>query len=138
VIDELVERHQLEPHPEGGFYRRLWQHPVERDGRPLGTATLYLLPGGVHSRWHRIDTVEHWHVGRGAPLELRTSSDGREVRRRILGAGDDELLFATVDPNEWQSARSQGDWSLVVVTVVPGFSWDGFELAPEGWEPGST
>jgi predicted cupin superfamily sugar epimerase len=136
VIDELVERHQLDPHPEGGYFRRLWQHSAEHEGRPLGTATLYLLPGGVESRWHRIDTVEHWHAGQGAPLELRTSSDGRAIRRRVVGTGEGQLLLATVEPNEWQSARSLGDWSLIVVTVVPGFVWEGFELAPENWEPG--
>ena len=134
-IDELIEHHRLDPHPEGGYYRRLWQHPVERDGRPLGTATLYLLPGGVVSRWHRIDTVEHWHAGRGAPLELRTSVDGRSVTTRVLGVGVDHELLAVVEANEWQSAVSLGDWSLVTVTVVPGFVWDGFEIAPDGWEP---
>ena len=111
---------------------------VETDGRPLGTATLYLLPGGVESRWHRIDTFEHWHAGQGASLELRTSTDGREVRACVIGTDEDELLLATVEPGEWQSARSLGDWSLVVVTVVPGFTWEGLELAPEGWQPGSV
>jgi predicted cupin superfamily sugar epimerase len=135
-IGELIGRYELEPHPEGGFYRRVWQHPTERDGRTLGTATLYLLPGGSESRWHRIDTVEHWHAGRGAALELRTSVDGRELRRRVVGTGDDQLLIATVEAHEWQSARSLGDWSLVVVTVTPGFVWEGLELAPDGWEPG--
>jgi hypothetical protein len=135
-ITELIERHELEPHPEGGYYRRLWQHPTERDGRPLGTATLYLLPGGVTSRWHRIDVVEHWHAGRGAALDLRTSRDGVDVQRHVVGVDDDEELLAVVQPHEWQSARSLGEWSLVTVSVVPGFVWDGLELAPEGWEPG--
>lgn len=136
-VAELIEAHALEPHPEGGFYRRLWQHPTEVDGRPLGTATLYLLPGGATSRWHRIDTVEHWHAGQGAPLELRTSTDGETTRSVVLGIEAEHALLAVVEANEWQSARSLGDWSLVVVSVVPGFVWEGLEIAAEGWEPGA-
>ena len=32
-------------------------------------------------------------------------------------------------------ARALGDWTLVGCIVAPAFSFDGFELAPEGWEP---
>jgi len=42
-----------------------------------------------------------------------------------------------VPANAWQSARSLGDWTLVGCTVSPAFEYDGFELAPEGWEPDS-
>jgi len=135
VIDDLVARHRLEPHPEGGFYRRIFEHPEQRDGRSLASAIVYLLPEGVRSQWHRIDASELWHAGDGAPLELSTSIDGTTIERRALG-GEAEPLLA-VQPNAWQSARSLGDWSLVTVTVVPAFHWEGFELAPTGWEPGS-
>ena len=40
-----------------------------------------------------------------------------------------------VPPGAWQSATSRGDYTLVGCTVVPGFTFDGFELAPVGWEP---
>jgi predicted cupin superfamily sugar epimerase len=36
----------------------------------------------------------------------------------------------------WQTARSLGAWTLAGCTVAPGFEFAGFELAPEGWEPG--
>ena len=32
-------------------------------------------------------------------------------------------------------ARSQGDFSLVGCTVAPGFEFEHFEMAPEGFEP---
>lgn len=35
----------------------------------------------------------------------------------------------------WQSARSLGDWTLVGCTVAPDFRFEGFELAPPGWQP---
>lgn len=37
----------------------------------------------------------------------------------------------------WQSARSLGDWTLIGCTVSPGFQFSKFEMAPEGWSPGS-
>lgn len=134
TIDELIGRHGLEPHPEGGYYRRVFEHPDHRGGRSLASAIVYLLPEGVRSRWHRIDAFELWHAGDGAPLELSTSVDTTTVERRALG-GDGERLLA-VPTNAWQSARSLGEWSLVTVTVVPAFRWDGFELAPDRWERG--
>ena len=33
-----------------------------------------------------------------------------------------------IPADQWQSARSLGDWSLVHCTVSPGFSFDDFEL----------
>jgi predicted cupin superfamily sugar epimerase len=36
----------------------------------------------------------------------------------------------------WQSARPLGRYALVGCTVSPGFEFAGFEMAPEGWEPG--
>jgi predicted cupin superfamily sugar epimerase len=134
VIDRLVSRHRLEPHPEGGYYRRVFEHPETIDGRPLGSAIVYLLPGGVTSRWHRIDAVELWHTGSGAPLELLTSADGRSVHRRVLGDEGEPMLEAPA--HAWQCARSLGEWSLVTITVMPAFAWKGFEIAPDGWQPG--
>ena len=40
-----------------------------------------------------------------------------------------------VPAHAWQSARSLGHWTLVGCTVAPGFRFEGFELAPPGWEP---
>ncbi|MEO0980326.1 MAG: cupin domain-containing protein, partial [Pseudomonadota bacterium] len=28
-------------------------------------------------------------------------------------------------------------WTLVGCTVAPGFQFEGFEMAPDGWEPGA-
>ena len=39
-------------------------------------------------------------------------------------------------PHCWQSARSEGAWTLVSCLVAPAFEFAGFELAPPGWQPG--
>lgn len=133
---ELIARLRLEPHPEGGHYRRVWEHE-DRDGtgRPLASAIAYLLPAGVTSRWHRVDAVELWEHEAGDPLELRVSQNGSTEEVHLLGSGPGAERRVVVPAHAWQSARSMGAGSLVTCTVTPGFVWEGFELAPEGWVP---
>jgi predicted cupin superfamily sugar epimerase len=139
-VAELVERLELEAHPEGGWYRRTWQHEVEVDGRPLASAIDYLLPAGVRSAWHRVDADEMWLFHAGDPLELSMTPD-RDVppEATLLGPASESarLQQATVPAHVWQSARSLGAFTLVICVVVPAFVWEGFELAPEGWTPGA-
>lgn len=134
----------LEPHPEGGAFTETFRDPrtIEMPGRgprEWSTAIYYLLREGEVSHWHRVDAAEVWHHYAGAPLELEVSLDGREQWSHRLG--DDlsagERPQAVVPTGAWQRARSLGAWTLVGCTVAPGFRFERFELAPEGWEPGS-
>lgn len=133
---EVIERLGLLPHPEGGWYRETWRG-VDVDGRAVGTSTYYLLEEGEPARWHRVDADEVWSWHAGAPLELAVSEDGRTETRRILGTAlaRDERPQLVVPARAWQSARTLGAWTLVGCAVAPGFSFEGLELAPEGWSP---
>ena len=51
-----------------------------------------------------------------------------------LEAGESPQLV--VPAGWWQSAVSEGELTLVSCTVSPAFAFEGFELAPEGFEPG--
>ena len=136
--DDIISRLGLTAHPEGGYYRETFRD-VPVNGRSQSTAILYLLKAGEVSHWHRIDAVEIWHWHAGSPLQLSQAIDGEGVSDQILGndlqAG--QLPQIVVPFNAWQSAKSLGDWTLVGCTVSPGFEFEGFEMAPEGWEPGS-
>ena len=124
----------LEPHPEGGHYRRVHTSAeVDADGRPAETAIVYLLRAGERSHWHRIDAAETWSHLDGAPLLLSISPDGFEKQAHRVGPDDPPV---TVPPHAWQAAVSDGAWSLVRCTVRPGFRFEGFELAPPEWRPG--
>jgi uncharacterized protein len=134
--EELIGRLELHPHPEGGHYRRVWQHEDHGDdGRPLASAITYLLRHGVTSRWHRVDAMELWEHELGAPLEVSIVSETGGVVRHVIGIDAAGLRRVVVPAGAWQQARSMGEFSLVTCTVTPGFVWDGFELAPDGWEP---
>lgn len=132
----LIERLGLIPHPEGGWYRENWRDVAADGGRGAGTAIYFLLTQGVRSEWHRVDAAEVWHHYAGDPLELAIA-DGEHHQVVLLGsrALEDETPQAVVEPRAWQAARSTGEWTLVGCTVSPAFDFDGFELAPPGWQP---
>ena len=131
--EEIIRLLELAPHPEGGHYRESFRDAPGPDGRSLSTAIYFLLKSGEISRWHRIDAAEVWHWYAGAPLELRIGEDRARSTPHSLGpslsaAQRPQLV---VPANAWQSARSLGAWTLVGCTVAPGFTFSGFELAPE-------
>jgi uncharacterized protein len=135
TAEELVAALDLAPHPEGGWYRRTWADQTEAARRGRGSAIYYLLTADAPSRWHRVDATEIWHFYLGAPLELEMFVGG-ERQTSVLGADirSGERPQVAVPAGAWQRARSR-HLTLVGCTVCPAFSFDGFELAPEGWSP---
>ena len=134
---EIIARLELKPHPEGGHFRETFRDArVDAEGRSLSTAIYFLLARGERSHWHRIDAVEIWHYYAGSALTLQIADD-RGRRSVKLGAdlAIGEVPQAVVPPGAWQSAESNGDWTLVGCTVAPGFDFAKFELAPTGWTP---
>lgn len=123
----LIERHRLERHPEGGWYRETWRAPSEPGERAAGTAILFLLEQGQRSHWHKVDADELWLWHAGAPLALKIGS-----AVTTLDASNPQAL---VPADTWQAAQASEGWVLVSCVVVPGFDFAGFELAPEGWGP---
>jgi predicted cupin superfamily sugar epimerase len=135
---ELIEKLKLQPHPEGGWYAETHRDAPEGGGRGSVTQIYYLLEKGQRSAWHRVtDATEVWHHYAGGPLELLVSPDGRSVDCHILGRDllNGEVSQAVIPPNCWQSAAPLEDWVLCGCTVAPAFEFEGFEMAPEDWEP---
>ena len=128
---EVADLLGLAPHPEGGYYRETWRDAPDGGGRGSGTAIYFLLPGGVLSRWHRVDAVEIWHFYAGAPLELRIGVSGPEAEQTIALGPDlvaGQRPQGVVPAHAWQQARSLGAWTLVGCTVSPAFEFEGFEM----------
>ena len=131
---------ELQPHPEGGWYRETWRASTTAGHRPSSTGIHFLLRAGERSHWHRVDGDEIWLHHAGAPLLLSTADGDSTVVDRTLGgdvtSGQHPQLV--VPAGHWQAAETLGGWTLVSCVVVPGFSFDGFELAPAGWDPSPT
>lgn len=134
TADGIIATLGLAPHPEGGHYRQTWI--ADNAGRPTGTCIYFLLKAGESSRWHRVDATEIWLYHSGAPLILSMAETAAgPAQDHVLGpdldAGRPQII---VPKDHWQAARSTGDFTLVSCTVSPGFQFEGFTLAPEGFD----
>lgn len=137
TADKIIRRLGLAPHPEGGHYRQTWAAPAPEGTRPTGTCIYFLLQAGERSHWHRVDAAEIWLFHAGAPLVLSVAPEAAGPRRDLV-LGPDVLAGHApqliVPEHHWQAARSTGDYTLVSCTVSPGFRFEGFELAPPGFD----
>jgi uncharacterized protein len=136
----IIERLNLEPHPEGGWYRETWRADAPPGTRGNATAIYFLLDAGQRSHWHRVDAAELWLWHAGAPLRLLTAPDeAGPVSERALGndvlAGQQPQWL--VPPHHWQATETTGGWALVSCIVAPAFDFAGFTLAAPGWAPGA-
>ena len=134
----LADALELEPHPEGGWYRQTWASPVTvtlPDGRVRPTATLiyFLLPAGESSAWHRVASDELWMAHTGA-VRMEYGGQGphpgpgiRPVVGSDIRAG--QLPQALVPAGVWQRTLPGPSDALVSCLVSPGFDFDDFELA---------
>ena len=130
----LIDRLQLKPHPEGGWFREI-HRAVERVSTARGsrsalTTIYYLLEREQQSRWHVVRSDEIWHFYAGAPLELIVYDP---VERRCTPTALDTPTqghepVGIVRAGEWQAARSLGEYSLVGCNVGPGFEFEDFQF----------
>ncbi|EFC84108.1 cupin domain-containing protein [Parafrankia sp. EUN1f] len=140
VPHPLIEALGLAPHPEGGWYRRTWQSPLELDAhggvRPMATAISFLLLPGEVSHWHRVRSDELWFWQGGGAL-LLTEGGARDAPGATTGyrlgpepaVSGAERVQHLVPANVWQTARPTGaEHVLVGCVVAPGFDFADFEL----------
>ena len=131
----LIEKLQLQPHPEGGWYREVFrsaQTVLPQDGRPPRAALTtidFLLQRGQFSAWHRVRGDEVWHLLEGVALILWTlppePAPGAAVQRVLLAAGARRHV---VPAHWWQAAEPVGDFACVGATVGPGFDFADFSF----------
>ena len=133
----------LEPHPEGGWFREVWRSDVtfEPEGYPgprsAATSIYYLLEPGQMSRWHVVRSDEIWLWHAGGALTLRLAGAGEqpdELAAVTITLGPDVAAGAhpqyVVPGGVWQSAAPADDGAVLVSCVVaPGFDYEDFRLA---------
>ena len=143
TLVDVVAALDLEPHPEGGYFRETYraEHEVvtARGQRAASSAILFLIGIGHPSRFHRLTSDELWLFHGGARLELCTLLPDASTETVVLGGaglvvGSESVTPQAIVPaGAWQAARvlpTEGvDWSLVSCVVTPGFDYADFELA---------
>lgn len=139
TTEDLIAQLNLKPHPEGGFYREIYNNTSAEGGRGKISSIYYLLEKGQSAHWHRVvdaDEVWLWHGGH--PLVLYSKLDDGPVEKTVLGldVNNGEVPQAIIQKNYWQSASATHGWALVSCVVGPAFEFDKMEFAPRGFEPG--
>ena len=133
---DIVKLLDLDPHPEDGFYKRLFEAKevisTEAGERPITTSIIYLLPTESYSGWHRIRSHELWFFHEGNPVHICSIVDNQIVTN-IIGMTPTAMPRCEVKPDTWFAARSRGsaNYSLVSCVVSPGFDFNDFELADD-------
>ena len=136
--EEIIAKFGLVPHPEGGHYRETYRAPATRNQRSAISLIYYLLKSGEVSAWHKVDAVEIWHYYAGDTLRIQISPDGVQTDDKWLGTDSGAEPQVVIPAGAWQTAHPEGRWTLVGCTVAPAFEFEGFRLAPPGWQPGES
>lgn len=140
---EWIERLELQPHPEGGYFRETYRSvevapaaclPERYDERRhFCTAILYLLLGDQFSSFHRLQSDEMWHFYAGSDLILTLLSKEQGRRQIRLGSNPETgaVFQAVILAGVWFAAHlpDPSSYALVGCTVSPGFDYADFELA---------
>lgn len=132
-VSSLIRSLDLQPHPEGGWFRQTWAAPEAvtlPDGRVRPTATLihFLLPAGESSAWHRVASDEVWLAHQGA-VTLELGGVGAAPVLETTAVLDLGAPQAVVAAHTWQRTVPSYQDALVSCLVSPGFDFDDFELA---------
>lgn len=130
---DYIEKFRLEPHPEGGWYRRTWRAADGRTERGALSMIYFLLEQHQCSAWHRFDADEMWlwHAGSELALSVVVDDEGT-IDEQVLGPDNPQGF---VRANLWMTGRPRGGWVLLTCVASPGFEEKGWELAPAGWDP---
>ncbi len=142
-VNYFISRLQLQPHPEGGFFKETYRSkegvaskalPARFEGeRNFSTAIYYLLRKGEHSVFHRIKSDECWHFYAGETLLIHILEPGGKYYCIKLGSNiiADETFQFIVPAETWFAAEPapESEFSLCGCTVAPGFDFADFEIA---------
>ena len=140
---QLIELYNLQPHPEGGWYKETYQSKEQIDAdslperfggsRAFSTAIYFLLEQGNFSAFHRIKSDECWHFYAGDPLVVYVLQQDGTLDEIMLGNDitNGQLFQYVVPANCWFASRpaTNSRFCFVGCTVAPGFDFADFEMA---------
>lgn len=141
--EQIVDRLQLKPHPDGGYYKETYRSSggIDNAGleegyegdRNYSTCIYFLLTSDSFSLFHRIRQDEIWHFYDGSPINLHTISPNGQHTEHIIGRAFDkgQVPQLVVSGGDWfvTEVMEEGAYSLVGCTVSPGFNFEDLVLA---------
>lgn len=139
--DYWISALNLQPHPEGGYFREVYRSagviaasglPTYFGSRHFATSIYYLLGGKEFSAFHKLKSDEIWHYYDGCGLTLYVIQQDGTLITKMLGkhAGEGESLQQVIPANHWFAAKPADthSYTLAGCTMAPGFDIMDFEL----------
>lgn len=133
-INTVIDSLQLEPHPEGGFYKEMHRAPMlvtEPNGiiKNAYSSIYYLLSGHDFSAWHRIQSDESWFFHLGCDIAIHYF-DRQNVLATIQIGLETGLFQATIPAGTWFAAKPvrTDSFCLASCVVGPAFTFSEFEM----------
>lgn len=141
-IQEWIDRLGLAKHPEGGYFKEVYQNrehitaeqlSVPYPGRrSLATSIYFLLPAEEVSRLHRLRSDEIWYYHGGSSLTLIMIDTAGNLSEKRLGcdvvAGELPQVVIPGGSTFGAFVNQEGSYTLVGCLVSPGFDYQDFEL----------
>lgn len=134
-IQALAAQLSLEPHPEGGRFRRTWTAPTTvetpRGQRATASAILFLLDQDEEAAWHVVSSDELWLWHGPGELEIHVGGTGPTPTAdpapvRLSAEASVQFL---VPAGTWQRTFARGSHALASCIVSPEFSFEDWRLA---------
>ncbi len=141
-VQKIIDKLQLQSHPEGGYFRETYRSEDSISQEHLGadfigdrnycTGIYFLLTSETFSAFHRINQDEMWHFYKGDALKLHMISPEGHYSNVSIGNNfeNDETPQFTVPAKYWFAAEVIGNSAYVLTgcTVSPGFDFKDFEM----------
>lgn len=142
-LDALIQKLDLQPHPEGGYFKETYRSeeviakaclPDSFDSeRHYCTGIYYLLKSDDFSAFHKVNQDEMWHFYQGDAIELTMISDIGILTTVHIGnaIGEGQVPQFVVPKHYWFAAKvlKPNSFALTGCTVSPGFDFKDFTLA---------
>lgn len=123
---EIIQRFELEAHPEGGFYKRTFA----ADNLSY-SSILFLLEEGNFSAFHRLTADEQWNWYYGDAIVIHEIDNDGNYHKTMLSNQESNFQFQyIVKAGHWFASECVGEngFALCGCTVIPAFSFEHFTL----------
>ncbi len=135
---QLIAQLQLEPHVEGGYFKRTYQSDDQpmidtEVGQRLRISSIHymLTDDAPIGRWHvnRSDILHFYHLG--DPINYYLIDPAGNLSTHVLGPDPSlgHTLQLVVKAGSWKASKLQsGSFGLLSEAVCPGFEYQDMQL----------
>src|SRR5882724_7502676 len=119
-----VSRLNLQPHPEGGFYKEVFRSELEvvkksqNSIKQACTSIYYLLEGADYSGFHRLASDELWYFHKGAPLLIHVIDQSGVYSAHELSDEGSGSLSVVITAGLWFAAEIPSGMGFTLVSCA--------------------